>query len=362
MAHIELNTDSLKHNFNYLKNGFRSYNKDWGIVTKLLCGNKSYLKELVKLKPKEVHDSRLSNLELLKELAPEIQRVYIKPPPAKIIKRLVACADVSFNTQISTIEKINEEAKRQNVIHKVLIMIELGDLREGVMMEDILSFYQKVFELENIEVIGIGANLNCLNGILPSKDKLIQLSLYKELINARFQSNIKWVSAGTSITLPLLKKKQVPTGCNHFRVGETLFFGNDIYDKKPISKMKQDVFTLKAEVIEIKEKPTVPSGLQGTNLRGEKPEFNRENIGQKSTRAILDVGVLDVKPEDIKPLKKGIQLVGGSSDMIIVDLGENADKIKLGDMLSFKPNYMGVLSLMNSKYISKKVKTDGNEN
>lgn len=357
MAYIELNTNSLKHNFNYLNKRFNDYDKDWGVVSKLLCGNKEYLKELVRLKPREVHDSRLSNLELLKELAPDIQRVYIKPPPTKSIKRLVSCANVSFNTHISTIEKINEEAKRQNVVHKIIIMIELGDLREGVMRENILSFYKKVFELEHIEIVGIGANLNCLNGILPSKDKLIQLSLYKELINAKFSSSIKWVSAGTSITLPLLSKKQVPKGCNHFRVGETLYFGNDILNNTPISRMKQDVFTLKAEVIELKEKPMVATGMQGTNLLGEKPEIEYKNLGEKSVRAILDVGVLDVKPDDIKPINKGIDIVGGSSDMIIADIGENANKVKLGDTLSFRPNYTGVLSLMNSKYVEKKKKS-----
>lgn len=355
MGFIELNVDSLQHNFDYLQERFDYYNIDWGIVTKILCGNRTYLEEIIKLKPKEVHDSRLSNLELLQKLAPDIQRVYIKPPPTKSIQRLVACADVSFNTHISTIEKINEEAKRQGVVHRIIIMIELGDLREGVMRENVLSFYKKVFQLKNIKVAGIGANLSCLNGILPSKDKLIQLSLYKELINAKFNSDIKWVSAGTSITLPLLRKKQIPLGCNHFRVGETLYFGNDIFNKKALNEMKQDVFTLRAEVIELKEKPVIATGMQGTNVSGEKPKIEYNNLGQKSTRAILDIGILDVKPKDITPIKKGIDLVGGSSDMIIVDVGENVNKLKLGDLVSFRPNYTGVLSLMNSKYIDKKI-------
>ena len=355
MAYIELNAKSLQHNYQYLVRRFQKYRKSWGIVTKILCGNEEYLREIVKLDPPEVHDSRLSNLEKLMEIAPHIQRVYIKPPPTKSLKRLIACADVSFNTHISTIRKINEEAKKQGVIHKIIIMIELGDLREGVMREDLIDFYERVFELEHIEVIGIGANLNCLNGILPTKDKLIQLSLYKELINAKFNSRIKWVTAGTSVTLPLLRKKQVPEGCNHFRVGETLYFGNDILHKRPISAMKQDVFTLKAEVIEIKEKPSVAEGIQGTNLLGETPEMNVQKLGEESVRAIVDVGVLDVSPEDIRPINERTEVIGGSSDMIVIDLKENRDKIKLGDVISFRPNYTGVLSLMNSDYVDKHV-------
>ncbi len=355
MAQIELNRKSLKHNFEFLDKTMNRYGIDWGIVSKLLCGNKDFLLELVALNPPEVHDSRLSTLEMIAKIAPHIQRVYIKPPPLNAIKRLVACADVSFNTHIKTIKKINEEAVRQGVIHKIIIMIELGDLREGVMPENVIAFYKEVFELSNIEVIGLGANFNCLNGILPSKDKLIQLSLYKELINAKFDTNIKWVSAGSSITLPLLKKKQVPAGCNHFRIGETLYFGNDIYNKQPLKSMMQDVFVLRAEVIELREKPKVAVGEQGTNLLGEQPEVDYSQLGENSVRAILDLGVLDVAPDDLTPMDKGAKILGGSSDMIVVDLMENPKGIKLGDTLSFHISYTGVLSVMNSRYIDKVV-------
>jgi len=355
VAIITLNKASLQHNFNYLNHRLISYNKSWGIVTKLLCGNEKFLNEVVDLHPNEVLDSRLSNLEKLQKLAPQIQRVYIKPPPINSIKRLVSCADVSFNTHINTILKIDEEAREKSVIHKIIIMVELGDLREGVMRDNIMEFYSKVFELKNIEVIGLGTNLNCLNGILPSLDKLIQLSLYKELINAKFNSNIKWVSAGTSVTLPLLPKKQVPAGNNHFRIGETLYFGNDIMNDRPIRKMRQDVFVLRAEVIEIRTKPVVASGEQGQNMMGEQPNIELEQLGENSVRALLDVGVLDVLPKYLIPISKYVKIVGSSSDILVVDIGKNPEKLKLGDYISFRPNYNGVLSLMNSKYIDKEV-------
>jgi predicted amino acid racemase len=353
MAHIELNRKSLKRNFDYLDTRFQKYGKDWGVVAKLLCGNGKYLEELITLNPNEIHDSRLSNLERVKQLDPHIQRVYIKPPPLNALKRLIACANVSFNTHIQTIEMINEEAEKQDVIHKIIIMIELGDLREGVMGENLIEFYDKVFRLKNIEVVGLGTNLNCLNGILPSKDKLIQLSLYKELINAKFNSNIKWVSGGSSITLPLLAKKQVPKGCNHFRIGETLFFGMDISSNKPLKSMRQDVFRLKANIIELKEKPMFATGIQGTNLLGEKPEMDTSLLGEESNRALIDIGVLDVSTNDIEPLDNDLVVMGGSSDMIAVDLKDNLKGYKLGDTLTFDLNYTGVLSLMNSKYVDK---------
>ena len=131
-------------------------------------------------------------------------------------------ADVSFNTEFETIRLISEEAVRQNKKHKIIIMIEMGDLREGVLGDNLIDFYSSIFKLPNIEIVGIGTNLNCLNGVMPSHDKLIQLSLYKQLIDATFKVKIPWVSGGSSVTIPLLLKKMLPTGINHFRIGQTL--------------------------------------------------------------------------------------------------------------------------------------------
>jgi len=73
-------------------------------------------------------------------------------------------------------------------------MIEMGELREGVMGDAFIDFYESVFNLSNIEVVGIGTNLSCLYGVLPNQDKLIQLSLYEQLIEAKFNKNIPYVS------------------------------------------------------------------------------------------------------------------------------------------------------------------------
>jgi predicted amino acid racemase len=119
--------------------------------------------------------------------------------------------------------------------------------------------------------------------------------------------------------------------------------------------MKQDVFKLFAQIIELHEKPMVPIGELGTNVAGETPEFDEADIGKTSYRAILDIGLLDIDTKNIAPVDKNIEFVGASSDMIVVDLGENKKKYKMGDFISFKLNYMGALSILNSNYIDKKV-------
>lgn len=355
MAYVELYSKRLEHNFNFLSNLFDSQNKEWGVVSKLLCGNREYIKELISLGAREIHDSRISNLKVVKSFNEDVQTVYIKPPAKKAIKSLVKYADVSFNTELETIKLISDEAKKQDKNHKIIIMIEMGDLREGVMGDELVDFYAKIFELQNIEVIGLGTNLNCLNGVMPSHDKLIQLSLYKQIIEAKFQKKIRWVTGGSSVTIPLLIKQLVPKGNNHFRIGETLFFGNNLINGKMIKGMKKDIFKLFAQIIELHEKPKVPIGEMGINVAGESPEFNEQERGKTSFRAILDLGLLDIEAKNISPENKDIEFVGASSDMIVVDLGSNRKKYKVGDFIKFKLNYMGALSILNSNYIDKKV-------
>jgi predicted amino acid racemase len=355
MAFVKLYKDRLQHNYNFLANLFEDNDKDWAIVTKLLCGNEMYLKEVLDLGINEVCDSRLSNLKKIKQMKPDIQTVYIKPPSKRSIKNIVKYADVSFNSESSIIELLSEEAVKQNKTHKVTIMLELGDLREGIMGDNLVDFYKKVFQLPNIEIVAIGANLNCLHGVMPSQDKLIQLSLYKQLVEATFSKKIKWITGGTSVTLPLLFRKQVPQAVNHFRIGETLFFGSNLVTGKTIRGMKSGVIRLYTEILEITEKPKVPNGEIAANPSGEVFKINEEEYGETSYRAIIDVGLLDISPDFLIPDDPAVQIVNASSDMLIVDLGETKRNYKVGNLISFKLKYMGALRLLNSDYIEKKM-------
>ncbi len=355
MAYLTLKKSHLRHNYEYLDNIFKKHKIDWAIVTKLLCGNEDYLREVVNLGIKEVCDSRIFNLAKIKKVAPHMQTVYIKPPAMGEIEDVIRYADVSFNSESATIKKLSEEAQRQGKTHRVTIMIELGDLREGIMGENLIEFYEKIFKLPNIEIVAIGSNLNCLHGVMPSEDKLIQLSLYKQLVEAKFNKKIQWITGGTSVVLPLLFRQQIPTGINHFRIGETLYFGVDLFEEKPIKAMKPDVLRLFTQVIELTKKPKVPIGQMATNPSGDIFEVKEEDYGKESYRAILDIGTLDISVDYLIPDDKSIQIVNASSDMLVVDLGDRSPNYEVGDEISFQLKYMGALSLLNSDYIAKKV-------
>lgn len=356
MAYVTLNKASLTHNYRFLQNLFQENEMEWAPVLKMLCGNKTYLDFILSLGDEQVCDARLGNLKIIKTIAPKKETIYIKPPAKDSIAAIVSCANVSFNTELTTIKWLSAEAQRQEKTHRIIIMIELGDLREGIMGESLIDFYKKIFELPNIEVAGIGANLNCLNGVMPSKDKLIQLSLYQQLIEAKFGKKIKGVSGGSSVMVPLLMKGQIPKGINHFRVGETLFLGTDLFENKTIPDMKDDVFILHAEIIEITEKPIVPYGNMENNPSGEKTVINEEDYGNMQKRAILDIGLLDVSKTDfLIPTEKDLSFIGASSDMLVLDVSKTEKNYQVGDVVSFRMNYMGALRVMNSKYIKKEL-------
>lgn len=354
MAYVTMDAEKLATNYKFLDKHFKSNGIEWAPVTKLLCGNTLLLKEVLKHKPKEVCDARLSNLVLIKELDPSVQTVYIKPPAKEIIEDVVRYADASLNSSYSTIKEISKEAKKQGKEHHVVIMIELGDLREGIMGERLVDFYQKIFELPNIKVTGLGANLNCLYGVMPSEDKLIQLSLYKQLLEAKFNVKIPWVTGGTSVVFPLLHMNRLPKGINHFRIGETLYFGADLVNGTTIEGMHDDVFKLYAQVIEITEKPKVPIGNLENNPSGEMFEIKEEDYGMTAERMILDVGLLDLSTDFVKPVDENLSISGASSDMLVMEVNGDTN-YKVGDFIEFEMKYMGALRLFNSDYIEKRV-------
>lgn len=352
MAQISLHRNKLNKNYDELSKMFLGQEIDWGIVTKLLCGNEEFLKVVLDLGVDEVMDSRVSNLKKIKEIDPDVKTVYIKPPAKDCIEEIIQYADISFNTQIETIRSLDKEAKNANAIHKIIIMVELGDLREGVLEAELSELIGRILPLENIKIQGIGTNLNCLSGVMPSVDKLIQLKSLKEKLEKKFSCDFQFISGGTTVTLPLLNNKKIPEDINHFRIGEGIFFGQDLVNKKTFKNMHDDVFTLKASIIELRKKPQIPFGELGQNPSGD--VFDLSGVDETERyRAIIDVGLLDINPDFLIPLDQNIKVIGASSDMLVLDLGSSSPQYKVGDSVQFKIKYMGALGLLNSNYIEK---------
>ncbi len=362
MAELIIRTKKIQHNIQYLSNYLSNKNIHWSLITKVFSGDKTFLKKVLSKETiqliNSIGDSRLTSLKNLREINPDMKTIYIKPPAKIYADDVVKYADISLNSSFETIQALNESAKRAGKVHQIIIMVELGELREGVNRDDVMDFYEKVFKLSHIDVIGLGSNLGCMYGVIPTYDKLLQLVLYKELISTKFNKELQFISGGSSITLPLLEKGTVPKEVNHYRIGETAFFGISPFDNQKFEGLAVDTFEFRANIIELEEKKIVPDGVVGEGNVGHTANYNEKDIGDFSIKAILDFGILDVDRGDIEPIGEDLIFVGITSDMLVVDLGENKgkdgkQKYKVGDQIAFKPNYMAVARLLNSKFIDK---------
>lgn len=359
MSRVLIDPAIIKHNFNVLDKMFTKHGIHWTAVTKVLCGHKPTLKLLVDLGLRSFADSRLDNLKTIRTVCPEAETVYLRPIRPTYAPNMVKWADITLNTELKTIKALSKAAVEQDKVHGVIIMIELGELREGIMPGRLIGFYRQVFELEGIEVVGIGTNLACMYGVLPTYDKLMQLALYKRLVELTFNTKLRWCSGGSSVTIPNVLEKQLPKEINHFRVGEALFLGTDLANGGYIKGLKPDAFALAADIVELKEKPTGPLGNTVDNAFGEAPTTEETGEwghgGERVERAVLNIGRLDVPFEHLTPFDENVELIGGASDLVVADLSETKKSYKLGDEIRFRLDYAALLALMHSRYIDKEI-------
>ncbi len=362
MAQLVIKSEQIIRNLEKLNHTLEKHNVHWSLVVKVLSGHREFLKKLlhqpVVKKLHSVGDSRISGLRTIKEINPELVTIYLKPPAMDLVKSVVSYADISLNTSLRTIEALNAEAAKQGKNHRIIIMIELGELREGILREKLVEFYQRVFQFENIVIEGIGTNLGCMYGIQPTYDKLLQLSLYKQLIEAKFNTTLPLISGGSSITLPLVGKSAMPKNINHLRIGESAFLGTTPFDEKRFRDLSTNAFEYLGNIIELELKETFPDGILtdgGVGHTAEAEPLEYDN----GYRAILDFGILDVDVKELAPKDAEIKFAGTTSDMSVYDLGPEEKgkkcRYKVGDRVKFTPSYMAVARLMNSKFIDKHI-------
>jgi predicted amino acid racemase len=250
---------------------------------------------------------------------------------------------------------LNEAAQKQNKIHKIIIMVEMGELREGIKREGLIPFYRKVFRYNNIEVIGLGTNLGCMFGVQPTYDKLIQLVLYQQLLEAKFKKKLPVVSGASSITLPLLNKNKIPKGVNHFRIGEAAFLGTSPLNGSQFLDLNTGAFTFEANIVELYRKATQPDGNLGQGVGHAESPNMQEDTDKEHYRAVVDFGILDVDAEYLIPEDSSVVFSGNSSDMTVYDLGDNLSNYETGDVIRFRLKYLAVAKLMYSNYVEKKI-------
>lgn len=352
---LEINLNKIADNTKYLVDLCNENNISIAGVIKGVNAQQEVVNVLADGGCKYLASSRIEQLIELKEKNIEKETMLIRMPMKHEVKEVVKHIDISLNSEIKTINLLEKECKKQKKEHKIILMMDLGDLREGFFDKDELIDTTLYIEnnLEYVKLYGIGTNLSCYGSIKPSNENLSYLCEIAEEVENKIGRKLDIVSGGSTTSLPLLFDKKMPSKINNLRIGEALIIGRDLIDYwgYDLDKMHKDTMILKAEIIEIKEKPTYPIGEMFLDAFGNKPEYEDKGIRK---RAILAVGKQDfVNDRDLVPLEDGIEIAGSSSDHLIVDIQNSKVDYQIGDIISFGMFYSNALYLTSSKYVKK---------
>lgn len=321
-------------------------------ITKAVLGCPSIASALLDAGVSGIGDSRIENIERIRASLGERPTIsMIRSPLLSQAERVVRSADISFNTELAVIKGLSVAATLAHRTHGVVLMVELGDLREGIMPNDLLATVSEILPLPNIVLRGIGANLACLSGTTPDAVNMTALSDLAREIERTFSLSLDVVSGGNSANIKWAFADEDYGRVNHLRLGEAILFGRETLGRNPIAGLHVDAFRLTAEVIEAKIKPSLPWGDRAQNAFGEiVPIVDRGEISQ----AILGVGRQDSDPAGLEP-PAGMTILGASSDHLVIDTGSHMPAI--GTEMGFGINYSTLLRAMSSPFVEKVIVT-----
>jgi len=347
---LNIDLDRIEHNARTLVEFCAAHGVGVCGVTKAVCGHPQVAAAMLRGGVIGIADSRLENIQRMRSTGLDVPYMLLRLPSLSRVDEVTACADVSLNSEVETLEALSASALRQGRVHKVVLMVDLGDLREGTWPDRLVDLAKSLMPLAGIRLKGIGTNLACFSGIVPTRSNMRYLAELAAEIERTCAISLDWVSGLNSSGLTLMAGGGLPGRINHARIGEAILLGRETIHRKAWPGTYQDAFVLQAEVVELQRKPSVFQGEHGEDAFGGHPHF--ENHGD-ILHALVNIGRQDVAVEGITPLEP-VTVVGASSDYLGLDVSALAGTIRLGDVLSFNLNYAALLAAMTSFYVEKR--------
>ncbi|WP_430882663.1 ornithine racemase Orr [Fusibacter sp. JL216-2] len=345
---VTIDTKKLEHNTKIIADACAGHGIEIMGVTKSFCAVPGAAEAMIRGGVKFLADSRVKNLMKVKDL--DVKKVLLRLPMKSQAEDVVKYADISLNSEIETIEVLGQEAIKQGKTHNIVLMTDLGDLREGFLPKDVDSAVEKILKIEGIKLYGLGVNLTCYGGVVPDDKNLGQLCDIAGHIEKKFDVKLEMITGGNSSSFYLLDKGTMPDKVNNLRMGEIIVLGRETAYGDAIEGTYDDAFKLQAEIVEVKTKGSVPIGEIGMDAFGNTPTFEDKGM---IVRAIAAVGRQDVDPDNLTPLDEGIEILGSSSDHLLMNISASKMDYKVGDIVEFKLDYGSLLSLTTSEYIEK---------
>jgi predicted amino acid racemase len=354
---IEVDCERIRRNTQAIANLCAPRGIELVGVTKACCGHPDVARAMLAGGAGLLGESRLKNVRRLREAGLDTCIMLLRLPSLDEADEVIRLTEVSLNSQVETVRALSRAAKAQGVTHQVILMVETGDRREGVMPDRALEVARGMANLPNIELIGMGANTTCIAGVLPTPENTQLLVDVAEEIERSLGIRFRCISAGNSASLALLLRDEMPARANQLRIGGAILIGEvDSTGDWPAALPHQDAFTVFAEVIEVETKPSLPEGPIAPNAFGDTPQW--QDLGPRR-RAILSLGRQDLQIESLLPRRPGITILGASSDHLVLDVTEADPPVHLGEELTFRPLYGAVATGMASSSAAQVVKPLG---
>jgi len=349
---ITINKAKLEHNARRLadlcsKQGMRLVG-----VAKGVCAHPAVVEAMLAGGAAAIGDSRIDNLKRLRRHGYKGETILLRAPGPSQCQEAVMYADASLNSETSIVRLLGEAAIRAGKVHNVILMVDLGDLREGVMPEQAADAAAEFDRIPGIRLLGIGTNMACYGGVIPTREKMELLLQVKDQVEQRIGRPLERVSGGTSANIQLVLDGEMPHGITELRVGEGILLGTEAVERRPIPGCVRDAFLIKAEVIEVKTKPSKPMGKIGQDAFGNVPVFEDRGLRR---RAIVSIGQQDIDLSSLFPRDKGVEILGASSDHLICDVEEAERPVNVGDILEFGLAYGTLLKAFTSPFVTKEV-------
>jgi ornithine racemase len=321
-------------------------------VTKGTCGMPQVARAMMRGGVVGIGESRFENIRRLRASGLDCPIMLLRSPPLSRIEEVVSTVDISLNSEIAVVEELSRVSERMARVHDIILMVDLGDLREGIWPSELLPTVERVVRLPGVRIAGLGTNLTCFGAVLPSEDNIGELVAHARNIEETFGLKLAYVSGGNSSSLPLLLAGNMPAGINNLRIGEAILQGgrDTFLEAAPWQALELDAFLLSGELLEVKLKPSMPIGRTGRDAFGKQPAFVDRGV---RVRGIVNIGREDVVIEGLEPTQAGVAVLGASSDHLIVDLSDAEPPPRVGDRLSFRMNYAALLAAMTSEYVEK---------
>ncbi|QLK86567.1 alanine racemase [Staphylococcus sp. 17KM0847] len=330
MPHIHIHLNKMQYNAMILQQMLQEKGIRMIPVTKCMAGDLRVHKMLRDIGFDMLAESRLNHIYVQQEPTEHYMLIRgIVPEDAELTVRYT---QISLQTEMETIRALNAAAVAQNIKHQILLMVDWKDGREGVLTYEVVSYVSEIMKLKGINLKGLAFNFMCYRQMPPTEEDLPYIHHFIEAVEKDTQLRFQTISGGNSSML-ILAMYQNLGRINELRIGEAIFRGYETAYNMRLPQLYDDVVMITGEIIEIKPR---------LDLR----------THQSYLQAVVNIGQLDTAVEDITPYDTQLRIVGYTSDVLLIHLGQ-ADYYQIGDVIEFKLGYAAIAQSMHNEQLSR---------